>query len=77
MKKSMNYNGVEFFTFGEDNKLKVFPPNTYKFKPKSHIILDEVQECILGNFWYQYNNKREEKGTCCLYKTVLLNISIY
>ncbi|KAB8086678.1 hypothetical protein EE612_010126, partial [Oryza sativa] len=54
--------GVEFFTFGEDNKLKVFPPNTYKFKPKTHIILDEVQECILDNFWYQYNNKREEKG---------------
>lgn len=62
MKKSMNYSGVEFFTFGEDNKLKVFPPNTYKFKPKTHIILDEVQECILDNFWYQYNNKREEKG---------------
>lgn len=60
MKKSMNYNGVEFFTFGEDNKLRIFPPNSYKFKPKDHIIIDEVQECILDNFWYQYNNKREE-----------------
>ena len=58
----MNYSGTEFFTFGEDNKLKIFPPNSYKFKPKNHIILDEVQECILDNFWYQYNNKREEKG---------------
>ena len=62
MRKSMNFSGVEFFTFGDDNKLKIFPPNSYKFKPKNHIILDEVQECILDNFWYQYNNKREEKG---------------
>nr|ABA99372.1 retrotransposon protein, putative, Ty3-gypsy subclass [Oryza sativa Japonica Group] len=62
MKRSMNYAGVECFTFGDDNKLRIFPPNSYKFKPKDHIILDEVQECILDNFWYQYNNKREEKG---------------
>ena len=48
--------------FGAENKLKIFPPNTYKFKPKDHIILNEVQECILDNFWFQYNNKREEKG---------------
>ncbi|KAB8080352.1 hypothetical protein EE612_000819 [Oryza sativa] len=59
MKKSMNYNGVEFFTFGEDNKLRIFPPNSYKFKPKDHIIIYEVQECILDNFWYQYNNMKD------------------
>ncbi|BAS89310.1 Os04g0436700 [Oryza sativa Japonica Group] len=62
MKRSMNYSGIECFTFGDDNKLRIFPPNSYKFKAKDHIILDEVQECILDNFWYQYNNKREEKG---------------
>ena len=62
MKKSTNYNGNEFFSFGTENKLKIFPPNSYKFKPKDHVIIDEVQECILDNFWYQYNNKREEKG---------------
>ncbi|BAT05603.1 Os08g0437566 [Oryza sativa Japonica Group] len=62
MKRSMNYSGIECFIFGDDNKLRIFPPNSYKFKPKDHIILDEVQECILDNFWYQYNNKREEKG---------------
>jgi hypothetical protein len=54
--------GVESFSFGNDNKLKIFPPNSFKFKPKDHIIIDEVQECILDNFWYQYNNKREERG---------------
>jgi hypothetical protein len=62
MKRSMNHMGVEFFSFGNDNKLKIFPPNSFKFKPKDHIIVDEVQECILDNFWYQYNNKREERG---------------
>lgn len=62
MKRTMNHMGVEFFSFGADNKLKIFPPNSYKFKPKDHIIIDEVQECILDNFWYQYNNKREDKG---------------
>lgn len=62
MKRSTNHLGVEFFSFGTDNKLKIFPPNSYKFKPKDHIIIDEVQECILDNFWYQYNNKREERG---------------
>jgi hypothetical protein len=54
--------GVESFSFGNDNKLKIFPPNSFKFKPKDHIIIDEVQERILDNFWYQYNNKREKRG---------------
>ena len=63
MKKGISFNGIETFTFGsENNKLRIFPPNSYKFRPKDHIILDEVQECILDNFWYQYNHKREEKG---------------
>jgi hypothetical protein len=53
---------VESFSFGNDNKLKIFPPNLFKFKLKDHIIIDEVQEYILDNFWYQYNNKREERG---------------
>jgi hypothetical protein len=62
MKRSMNHMGVESFSFGNDNKLKIFPPNSFKFKPKDHTIIDEVQDCILDNFWYQYNNKREERG---------------
>lgn len=62
MKKTTNFSGVETFVFSPENKLRVFPPNSYKFKPKDHIILDEVQECILDNFWFQYNNKREERG---------------
>ena len=62
MKRGITFNGVETFTFGSENKLRIFPPNSYKFKPKDCIVLDEVQECILDNFWFQYNNKREEKG---------------
>jgi hypothetical protein len=62
MMRSMNHMGVESFSFENENKLKILPPNSFKFKPKNHIIIDVVQECILDNFWYQYNNKREEKG---------------
>jgi hypothetical protein len=61
MKRSTNHMGVESFSFGNDNKLKIFPSNSFKFKPKDHIVIDEVQVCILNNFWYQYNNKREER----------------
>jgi hypothetical protein len=50
MKRSTNHMGVEPFNFGNDNKLKIFPPNSFKFKSKDHIIIDEVQECILDNF---------------------------
>jgi len=51
MKKGISFNGIETFTFGsENNKLRIFPPNSYKFRPKDHIILDEIQECILDNF---------------------------
>src|SRR6266540_5139900 len=62
MKRGISFNGIETFSFRPENKLRIFPPNSYKFKPKDHIVLDERQECILDNFWYQYNNKREEKG---------------
>jgi len=59
----------ECFSFGTDNKLRIFPPNTYKFKPRDHIVLDDIQECILDNFWFQYNNKREDK----CYRLAILN----
>ena len=62
MKRGILPNRTEVFTFGIENTLKIFPPNTFKFNPKSHIALDDIQQCILDNFWYQYNNKREEKG---------------
>lgn len=62
MKRGLSFNGIETMSFGAENKLRIFPPNTYKFKPKNHIVLDDQQECILDNFWYQYNNKREDKG---------------
>nr|TKW38640.1 hypothetical protein SEVIR_1G128800v2 [Setaria viridis] len=69
MKKGVSPTGINCFYFGAENKLRIFPPNTYKFKPRDHIVLDEVQECILDNFWYQYNNKREDKG----YMLAILN----
>lgn len=62
MKRGLSFNGIETMSFGAENKLRIFPPNTYKFKPKNHIVLDDQQECILDNLWYQYNNKREDKG---------------
>ncbi|KAJ1255942.1 hypothetical protein BS78_K131400 [Paspalum vaginatum] len=62
MKRGISFNGIETFMFGSENdKLRIFPPNSYKFRPKDHIIFDEVQKCLLNNFWYQYNHKREEK----------------
>ena len=69
MKKGTSLIGGECFSLGIDNKLRIFPPNTYKFKPRYHIILDDIQECILDNFWFQYNNKREDKG----YMLAILN----
>jgi hypothetical protein len=62
MKRSTIHMGVESFSFGNDNKLKIFSSNSFKFKPNDHIIIDEVQKYILDNLWYQYNNKREERG---------------
>jgi hypothetical protein len=69
MKKGASPIGGEYFSFVTDNKLRIFPPNTFKFKPRDHIALDEVQECILDNFWFQYNNKREDRG----YMLAILN----
>jgi hypothetical protein len=66
--------GVESFSFENDNKLKIFPPNSFKFKPNDHIIIDEVQKCILDNFWYQYNNKREER---CYMLSILNSLAEY
>ena len=69
MKRGTSPIGGEYFNFGTENKLRIFPPNTYKFKPRDHIVLDDIQECILDNFWFQYNNKREDKG----YMLAILN----
>ncbi|KAK1573522.1 hypothetical protein QYE76_017367, partial [Lolium multiflorum] len=74
MKRGMNFNGMETFSFGAENKLRIFPPNSYKFKPKDHIVLDDMQECILDNLWYQYNNKRDEKG---YFLSILNSLSEY
>ena len=63
MKKGLHPHGFEAINFGAENSLKIFEPNTFNFRPKKHIInLDEIQECILDNFWNQYNNKRDDKG---------------
>ena len=69
MKRGTSPIGDECFNFGTENKLRIFPPNTYKFKPRDHIVLDDIQECILDNFLFQYNNKREDKG----YMLAILN----
>uniref|UniRef100_A0ACD6ASL3 Uncharacterized protein n=1 Tax=Avena sativa TaxID=4498 RepID=A0ACD6ASL3_AVESA len=62
MKRGLLPNGSEVFTFGSNNSLKIFPPNTFKFKPKGHIYIDEIQQCILDNFWFQHNVKKDETG---------------
>ena len=69
MKKGSLPGGHEAYIFGEMNKLKVFAPGTFNFKPKGHIKINDTQRCILDNFWFQYTNKREEKG----YMLVILN----
>ena len=69
MKRGMSPTGSESFSFGTENRLRIFPPNTYKFKPKDHIVLDEIQECVLDNFLFQYNNKRDDRG----YMLAILN----
>jgi hypothetical protein len=42
MKRGIFPNGIEVFTFGIENTLRIFPPNTFKFKEKGHIVLDEI-----------------------------------
>ena len=74
MKRVMNNVEVEYYNFGSENKLRVFPPNTFKFKPKDHIFMDEVQQCLLDNLWFHYNNKKEDKG---YYLAILNSLSEY
>jgi hypothetical protein len=62
MKRGLLPTGNECFIFGDENKLKIFPTNSFNFKPKNHIRIDDIQRCILDNFWNQYVNKREDKG---------------
>jgi hypothetical protein len=69
MKRGVSPSGNESFSFGTENRLRIFSPNTYKFKPRDHIVLDEIQECILDNFLFQYNNKRDDRG----YMLAILN----
>ena len=69
MKKEASPSGSEYFSFGIENKLRIFSPNTYEFKPRDHIVPDEIQEYILDNFLFQYNNRREDKG----YMLAILN----
>jgi hypothetical protein len=42
MKRGLLPNGTEVFIFGIENTLRIFPPNTFKFKAKGHIILEEI-----------------------------------
>lgn len=61
MKRSTGKKGIDYFNIGA-NKLQIFPPNSYNFKVNDYININEIQECILDNFWYQYNYKREDKN---------------
>ena len=74
MRKGLFANKDEYLFFGEENRLKMFQPNTFNFKPKSHIKLDEAQRCILDNFWFQYTLKREEKDIFYQFSIVWQNI---
>ena len=69
MKRGVSPSVNKRFSFGTENRLRIFPPNIYKFKPRNHIVLHEIQECILDNFWFQYNNKRDDRG----YMLAILN----
>jgi hypothetical protein len=69
MMRGMFPNGTEVLTFGIENTFQIFLYNTLKLKSKGHIFPDDIQECILDNFWFQHNNKREEKG----YMLTILN----
>jgi len=70
----MSPTGGESFSFGTENRLRIFPTNTYKFKPKDYIVLDEIQECVLDNFWFQYNNKRDDR---CYMLAILNSLAEY
>jgi hypothetical protein len=55
----------EKMQFGAENALTIFPPNTFNFNPKRHVIVNNRQQCLLDNFWYQANNAKENKGYFC------------
>ena len=42
MRKALFSSRDEYLFFGEENRLKVFQPYTFNFKPKIHIKLDEA-----------------------------------
>jgi hypothetical protein len=69
MKKGTSPISNEYFSFGTNNELRIFPLNTFKFKLRDHIVLDDIQECILDHCWFQYDNKREDRG----YMLAILN----
>lgn len=55
----------EKMQFGAENALTIFPPNTFNFNPKRHVVVNNKQQCLLDNFWYQYNNAKDNKGYFC------------
>ena len=60
MKRGTLCGGSECFMFKDDNnRLKLYRPNTFNFKPNNHIHVDEIQRCIMDNMNIL---KRERKG---------------
>ena len=55
----------EKMQFGAENALTIFPPNTFNFNPKRHVVVNNRQQCLLDNFWYQANNAKDNKGYFC------------
>ena len=55
----------EKMQFGSGNALTIFPPNTFNFNPKRHVVVNNRQQCLLDNFWYQANNDKDNKGYFC------------
>ena len=64
MRKGLFHTKEEYIFFGEENRLKVFQPNTFNFKPKAHIKLDEVQRCILDNSGSNIPPKERKRDIC-------------
>ncbi|KAM3335580.1 hypothetical protein ACQJBY_029842 [Aegilops geniculata] len=59
MKRRTLVGGSDCLIFGDDNKLKIFPPNTFNFKPKDNIHVDDIERCLLD---IKDIIKRQEKG---------------
>ncbi|KAI4983614.1 hypothetical protein ZWY2020_025480 [Hordeum vulgare] len=62
MKRGTLGSGSECSIFGDDSKLNKNMPNTFNFKPKSHIYIYEIEGWLLDSLWYQFKVKSEEKG---------------